>query len=113
MNTHTATLIRGGSYVLRNKRFAPDVPVEVTQEEYDILRAEAIDDLSTADPDSGKIEKVIKQKFRFDPLRKQARAKKDADEDGEETSGEDEGEGGEGEDTAPSRIVKKKAARTR
>ena len=107
----TATLIRGGSYVLRNKRFIPDVPVEITEEEYAILKEEAIDDLSSADPDSGQIEKVIKQKFRFSPSGKA----KGEDEEDENSEGEGEGDEGEGEEDAPpARVtVKKKAARTR
>lgn len=109
----TATLIRGGSYVLRNKRFIPDVPVEITEEEYAILKEEAIDDLSSADPDSGQIEKVIKQKFRFSPSGKAKGDEEEEEDENNEGEGE-EGEGEEGEDASPARVtVKKKAARSR
>lgn len=74
---HTATLIRGLTYYLGNKKFSKGVPVKVSEDERDILEEQAIDvqDLMNGNEFSETIE-VPKFSFSEESITKTEETKK-------------------------------------
>ena len=71
---YTATLKKGETYFLRDRRFDRDVPEPVTQDEKDWLEEHAIDVATLTDSDGGK-EAVVRQKFQFAEMSPEEAAK--------------------------------------
>ena len=61
---HTATLVRGNTYMYGGTRFDHGDPVPVTEDEMEYLAENAIDELTVAQTG----ETVVRDKFEFAPI---------------------------------------------